>query len=125
MFLTIVLVIGKVLLLIFLAILLALYWYFRRQYKYWEKRKVPHTKPVFPVGNLTGAGRKSVNTIFKELYDESKHQRYRGIYMVSTPVLMAIDPDLIQQITITNFANFHSNGSYFDRDNDSFSGIEK
>lgn len=113
---------AKVLFVTFIILLLVLYFYFRKQYQYWATKKVLYRKPIFPFGNMMEAIRKPNNEAFKKLYDESKHQKFQGIWLMHKPVLMVNDPDLIHQILIKSFPNFQNHGSYFDKKNDPFSG---
>lgn len=125
MFFIILINISKIVLAILAISLLVLYFYFRKQYKYWKARNVPYIKPYFPFGNITWDVTKSVNVLFKKLYDETKHHKYCGVWFLFKPMLMVNDPDLIQRIFIKNFSNFPAGGSYFDKKMDPFSGREK
>lgn len=105
-----------------LVALTALYIYFQNQYKYWEKRNVPHAKPTFPLGNLTGSNKTNLGILFKKLYDEGKNHRYYGIWQVHKPTLMVNDLDLIKRVLVGDFMNFHDHGVFSDEEKDPLSG---
>lgn len=114
--------IFKIFFIIFIILLLVLYLYFQYQYKHWIAKKIPYIKPVFPLGNILRESDGSSFSLFKKLYDESKDKKICGVWLFFKPVLMINDPDLIQKILIKNFEQFHSNGSYFNKENNPFAG---
>lgn len=102
--------------------LTALYLFFQKQFKYWSKRNVPHSKPSFPLGSFSGLNHTHIGIIFKKLYDESKHHRYYGIWQLHSPVLFINDPDLIKKVLVADFMSFHDHGGYFNEKEDPLSG---
>lgn len=105
-----------------LVITIGLYLYFQKQFKYWSKRNVPHAKPSFPLGNLSGINKNPIGVIFKQIYDEGKDQRYYGFWQAHRPTLMINDPDLIKRILVGDFMNFSDHGVYFNEKDDPLSG---
>lgn len=104
----------------FALALIALYIYFQKKFKYWDKKKVPHAQPSFPLGNIST--KECLTVVFKKLYDESKHERYYGIWMLHQPTVLVNDPDLIKQILISDFTSFHDRGTYYNDKDDPLSG---
>lgn len=105
-----------------LAVILVLYIYFQKQYKYWDERKVPHAKPVFPFGNLVGLNKYSTGDIYKNIYDEGKYERFYGFWQGHRPTLMINDPDLIKNVLVGDFMSFHDHGLYCNEKDDPLSG---
>lgn len=102
--------------------LIALYYYFQKQFKYWEERNVPHTKPSFPFGNLGSANKQPIGMVLKEIYDEGKELPYYGYWQLHKPTLMINDPELIKRVLVGDFMNFHDHGTYFNEKDDPLSG---
>lgn len=101
----------------------ALYLYFQKQYEYWDKKNVPHGKPVFPFGNLQGANKENLGVVLKRVYDEGKHHRFYGIWQFHKPTLMVNDLDLIKRVLVGDFMNFHDHGTYHNAEKDPLSGM--
>lgn len=99
----------------------ALYIFFQKKFKYWSERNVPHGKPKFPLGTLSGS-QQSLATTFKNVYDESKHERYYGIWQMHRPTLMVNDPELIKRILVGDFMSFHDHGVYFNEKEEPLTG---
>lgn len=114
---------GLVALIALLAIAFtALYLFFQNQFKYWSKRNVPHSKPSIPLGSFTGINHTYIGTIFKKIYDESKHLKYYGIWQLHTPVLFINDPELIKKVLVADFMSFHDHVGYFNEKDDPLAG---
>lgn len=91
-------------------VLAAFYFFFKRQFSYWEKRKVPHVKPSIPFGNLRFDV--ILAEAFAQLYKQKSHERFFGFWMAHRPTLMVNDPELIKKILITDFNSFRDHGLY-------------
>lgn len=102
------------------AALIALYIYFQKKFKYWDERNVPHAKPSFPFGNLNG--KESLAVVFRKLYEESRHERYYGLWQLHRPSILINDPDLIKQVLVGDFMSFHDRGVYSNEKDDPLSG---
>lgn len=100
--------------------LIALYIYFQNSFKYWARRNVPHAKPSFPLGNINT--KVSLAIVFKDLYDECKHERYYGIWQFHRPGIMVNDLNLIKQMLVSDFMSFHDRGMYYNEKDDPLSG---
>ena len=98
----------------------ALYIFFQKKFKYWDKKNVPHAQPSFPLGNLST--KESVARRMRNLYDESKHERFYGTWQLYQPTLMVNDLDLIKQILISDFTSFDERGAYYNEKDDPLSG---
>lgn len=108
-----------------LVAVIALYFYFKKQYKYWDEKKVPHAKPVFPFGNFVGLNKTSLADVFLKIYNEGKHERYYGFWQLHRPTLMVNDPELLKRIIVGDFMSFHDRGNYANEKDDPLSGKSK
>lgn len=82
---------------------------------------MPHGKPKFPFGSLSNK-KESMAETFKNVYDESKHERFYGIWMLHRPTLLVNDPELIKRILVGDFMSFHDHGSYFNEKEEPLTG---
>ncbi|KAF5288516.1 hypothetical protein FQA39_LY15384 [Lamprigera yunnana] len=98
------------LLIIFLAILSAVAFYFNviKKYNYWRDLGVPHVRPMYFFGNLAPNvfRTKSMPQIIKDVYNKFPKSRYVGFYNASEPILILRDPELIKNVTIRDFDSF-------------------
>ena len=118
-FLTIIGVILSILLLV----LTTVYVYYLRQFQYWKRRNVKFIKPTFPGGNMgTAQVTETMGEVFLKLYNETKHEKFVGTWMMFKPSLMVNDPDLIKNIVIKDFNHFQDRGVYVDPESDPLSG---
>ncbi|PNF15722.1 Cytochrome P450 6k1 [Cryptotermes secundus] len=97
-------------------ILFSLYVYFKISYSYWEKRGVPTVKPTVPFGNFPGSIISGINPAFEivDLYKAFKGHKVGGLYKLSGPSLLLLDPDVIKDVLVKNFEYFYSRGRVFD-----------
>lgn len=113
--------------LITLAILLALiylvYLWIKKRYSFFKEKNFPFVEPSFPFGNLKGAGREyHANELFQKFYTELKDKGPAcGIYFFLTPNVMITDLDVIKDVLIRNFDNFHNRGLYTNERDDPLS----
>lgn len=105
------------------VVISAVYFYFQSQYQYWDQKKIPHSKAVFPFGSLKGIYKQNISVIFRNLYNEAKHEKVYGVWNFYRPGLLLIDPDLIKSILITDFEYFTDRGLYYNEEVDPLSGI--
>lgn len=90
------------LLILAITICSLIYFYFQNAYKYWEKRGFPYLEPKFPKGNNDKVFKLVKNLSYETtpLYDEIKKRSWKfgGVYIISRPVLILVDPDIIGDI---------------------------
>lgn len=103
--------------------ILILYIYSIYRFGYWKRKGIYSTKASFPFGNLTESftGQIHIGVNIKNLYEETKHQPYAGMFMSFKPVIMINDLDLIKTVFIKDFANFRDRGSSVDAEIDPLS----
>ncbi|KAF5277580.1 hypothetical protein FQR65_LT15936 [Abscondita terminalis] len=76
------------LLVLFVAVLAAVYYYFTKNFDYWRKKK-----------------KKSIGTFLSDLYKKTDFPCY-GFYIFNRRFLLARDPDLIKRILMNDFDYF-------------------
>ncbi|XP_069672224.1 probable cytochrome P450 6a14 isoform X2 [Periplaneta americana] len=96
------------------CILTAVYFYFKRSWTYWKKQDVPYVEPTFPFGNFRDVMllRKSLGEVYKNLYDQLDGKKYGGTYMFTKAGFLFRDPDIIKNVLVKDFSNFHDRGFY-------------
>jgi cytochrome P450 family 6 len=113
-----------VLLLLVIGAFTALYFFVRNKLNYWKNRGVAHDEPSFIFGNIDGVGQ-TIHLAVKIQVIYEKHKignRVCGFYLLQSPRLIVIDPELIRHIVIKDFSNFADRGIYHDPENDVLSG---
>ncbi|XP_026734796.1 cytochrome P450 9e2-like [Trichoplusia ni] len=95
-------------LLLFLTTLFALYFYYTKNFDFFEKKGIPYKKPVIFLGNLGPRlrGTQSFHDFQLEAYNYFKGNRYGGLFEGRRPILSLLDPDLIKVVMIRDFDHF-------------------
>ncbi|CAH0599967.1 unnamed protein product [Chrysodeixis includens] len=93
-------------------LMVSLYFYVTRNFKYWEQRGIKHDKPIPFVGNdLQGfLFRKSMTQVANDQYWKYPNERVVGFFRASQPELIIRDPELVKRILITDFDYFYKRG---------------
>ncbi|XP_069672102.1 probable cytochrome P450 6a14 [Periplaneta americana] len=104
--------------------LTAIYFYFKRSWTYWKKRNVPYVEPTFPFGNFSDIvlQRKSIGEVFKKLYDQLEGNKYAGTYMFTKAEFLFRDPEIIKNVLVKDFSNFHDRGFYINEEREPLTG---
>ncbi|GBP59927.1 Cytochrome P450 6B2 [Eumeta japonica] len=89
-----------------------IYWYGTKDYDYWEKRGVPHEKPLPFFGNAFRVFTQKVSPSQGgvEIYRKYPNERFFGSFFGTMKVLTILDPELIKTILVTDFVYFHKRG---------------
>lgn len=84
---------------------------------YWKNRGFKGPEYSFPFGSLKGVGTKISRTeVLDDFYKNFKDKTPgAGIFYFFSPVLMPIDPELIKNILVREFASFTDRGFYYNR----------
>jgi len=92
--------------------LTAIYIYFKVSFSYWKKRGVPTLNPTPPFGDIGAAIFKQKNAIqlINESYKAFDGKKFGGLYSFTVPSLLLRDPEVIKDILVKDFDNFHSRG---------------
>ena len=96
-----------VLLAVFLVIIAAYLWYIRPAYEFFTQLNIPGPSPTLFFGNFLEVikSRRLSLTIGKWT---EKYGRIFGYFEGHTPILVVSDPDVLQDVFIKSFSNFHS-----------------
>ncbi|XP_012536047.1 cytochrome P450 6j1 [Monomorium pharaonis] len=102
-----------VLVLLIFVVLVALYFYLTKNYKYWQKRRIP-----CPDGIVPGFGhfwdvvmlKSSLSQICHKFYNENRNRSMIGFYNMMTPSLLILESELVKKVLQTSFVNFSENG---------------
>ncbi|UJR30560.1 hypothetical protein I4U23_018089 [Adineta vaga] len=101
------LLLTSVLLTVLLITIVAYLWHVRKAYDYFTKLNIPGPPPTLFFGNFLDvikSRRLSLN-----IYQwTKKYGRIFGYYEGHTPILVISDPDVLQDVFIKSFSNFHS-----------------
>lgn len=79
----------------------------RKDYQFFERLNIPGPKPIFFFGSFLDIAKTKRISISIKQWTE-KYGRIFGYYEGHTPILVISDPDLLQEIFIKSFSNFHS-----------------
>ncbi|XP_053697496.1 probable cytochrome P450 6a14 [Sabethes cyaneus] len=104
-------------------ILLIIYWYLNKKHSYWADRKVPYLKPEFFYGNSRTLQRtESAADLFQRIYRQLKGLGpFGGIFMFTTPIVIATDLELLKRIFVKDFQYFHDRGNFCNEKDDPLS----
>lgn len=93
---------------------ITVYMIFDLKFSYFKDRGILCDKPSWLLGNLNGIGTKyQIADKFRIIYEKFKGRDVVvGFYMLFSPVLLIIDPKLVQQITIKDFNSFTDRGVF-------------
>jgi cytochrome P450 family 6 len=90
------------------AILIGLYFYFTRNFKFWQKLGIPYVKPTPFVGSLKECVllKNTIGEQLHRIYNEHSDKPYVGIFSFDKPSLLLRDLDLVKNILVKDFQNF-------------------
>jgi cytochrome P450 len=90
------------------AIFIGLYFYFTRNFKFWQKLHVPYAKPKPFFGSLKECVFQKVNMgeHLKHIYEQHSDKPYVGIFSFDKPSLLIRDVKLVKNILVKDSQNF-------------------
>jgi cytochrome P450 family 6 len=90
------------------AIFIALYLYFIRNFKLWQKLGIPYVKPTPFVGSLKESAFQKVplGKNLQQIYQEHTDKPYVGIFSFDKPTLLIRDLKLMKNILVKNSQSF-------------------
>jgi cytochrome P450 family 6 len=90
------------------AICIGLYFYFTRNFNFWQKLGVPYVKPTPFVGNLKECVflKTTIAQKLQTLYAENNDKSYVGIFSFDRPSLLIRDLELVKNILVKDFQTF-------------------
>jgi cytochrome P450 family 6 len=90
------------------AIFIELYYYFNRNFNFWQKLGIPYVKPVPFVGNLKECVflNTTIGEQLQRIYTENSEKTYVGIFSFDKPSLVIRDLELVKNILVKDFHTF-------------------
>ncbi|NP_001165997.1 cytochrome P450 6AQ8 [Nasonia vitripennis] len=90
------------------SLLVGIYLYFTRNFKYWQKRGIKQVPPTALFGNIGAPllGQKPFIKLLSDMYKAGEDEPYIGYYVLDKPFLLLRDPELIKYVLIKDFNNF-------------------
>ncbi|KAF5289835.1 hypothetical protein FQR65_LT11721 [Abscondita terminalis] len=91
-----------------------------KKFSYWKNKGVAHPKYSKLFGNYTQSifMKKSLGQIYEDIYRSYPNLPYVGFYKMRQPALLIRDPELIKDVIIKDFNNFHETDFDVDRETD-------
>lgn len=88
------------------------YLWIKNIFTHWERHGFPYVPAKFPLGSTADVGRtEHMSAFLKREYDNFKDKTpVFGIFHMLRPTLVLTEPELIKEILVKNFDNFHSHG---------------
>ncbi|XP_044742868.1 cytochrome P450 6a2-like [Chrysoperla carnea] len=112
-------------LLLFVALLIGIFTIFYTwNYDYWNKRRLPYVKPIFPFGSLKDVilFKKTFSSLLDDWYYKYKDYKYIGVYFGRHPVLFIRDAQLIKDVMVKHFNHFQDNNARINEKADPIAG---
>lgn len=106
---------------ILVSIVTAIYGYFKYAFRYWKLKGVPSDDPVIPYGSVKELGKTlHLSEITKMLYEKYKPTGAKicGAYMLTRPIAIVLDLEVIRNIFVKDFAYFSERGLYYNERDD-------
>lgn len=98
------------------ALIFALIVYVKYRHGYWRRKNVPYIQPSLLLGNLeTLVGGQSVGIITAKFYKIFKERgvKFGGAYLLTNPVLVLVDLELIKNVMSRDAQFFINRGVYY------------
>ncbi|CRK99482.1 CLUMA_CG012801, isoform A [Clunio marinus] len=107
--------VTEVLLFIFMILGLIMYIDFKRQFGFWQRKKIAFLPPSFPMGNISEILKSKVHFgyIIQNIYNHMKYSGdYCGIFFSRNPVLLVLTPEFAKTVLVRDFSYFEDRGVY-------------
>lgn len=101
--------------------IISIYFYIKWKFSFWERRGIPSLPVAFPYGNFKGVGKtKHIKDVLHEIYVTFKGKApIAGAYLAfSSNFAVVLDLDLIKNILIKDFNNFHDRRHFYNERDD-------
>lgn len=100
----------------FVAVILAIYYYIFKDLSYFRKVGLPYIEPWPILGNMTPIffRQKSMAKVMSDVYNLHPTAKYVGFFDIGNPVLVIRDLDLIKSIGVKNFEHFPDHRNFVD-----------
>lgn len=110
----------SVLLVLFVGVILALYFWSKKNYNFWIDRGFLSVPNVFPFGSLKGVATEvHMAERFDEIYKQHKGKGEGvGIFFFISPTFLLTDLETTKNILVRDFSSFHDRGFYYNKKDD-------
>jgi cytochrome P450 family 6 len=117
-------VLINILLFFVLPVATLVYFFFNRKFQYFKDRNIPHIKPTFPMGNLSGIGSKHhFVDIIHDIYKQCKGKDViAGLYNFHQPIYLITDVEMIKNVVIKDFNSFINRGGFVNEKDEPLTG---
>lgn len=108
-----------------LVILISIvYFWIRNRFSVFKKYGFPHEKPVFPYGNMKGVAKTvHIANAVQEKYEKFKTSSPAfGMYFFINSNFVITDLEIIKNVLVKDFDNFHNRGLYSNPKDDPLTG---
>lgn len=106
--------------------LVGLVLYYKWCFSYWKKIGLEYLEPSIPFGNTLDfvIAKKNIGEQFAKFYEQFKIRKVRhgGVYMLTKPFYIPIDPEIVKDIMVKNFNHFVDRGFHVDEEADPLTG---
>lgn len=100
--------------------------YVKWSHGYFKRKGIPHLEPKFPFGNTENPLTRTTTNglIIKANYDEIKKRNlpYGGAYIITSPVIVPVDLEVLRAILSKNFQNFTDRGIFTNEEKNNLNG---
>ncbi|CAD7079486.1 unnamed protein product [Hermetia illucens] len=103
-----------------ISIVSLIFIYFKKKYSYWKDRGANYVEPTFPLGNLPFR-KVHFKDFIVDIYQHKDETPFVGAYTLAKPIVIPTSLDLIQNILVKDFSNFHERGGYYNEVDDPLS----
>ncbi|XP_034829948.1 cytochrome P450 6B1-like [Maniola hyperantus] len=99
-------------LVLFIIFVCLIYYYFTRNFKYWESRNIRGPRPLPFFGNIKDFVLRKSNAavLNKQFYDKYPNEKVVGIFRMTSPTLIIRDLDVAKNVLIKDFEYFEDRG---------------
>jgi len=101
------LLLTSILIAILLVVIAAYLWQIRKIYNFFKQLNIPGPSSTFFFGNILDFAKSRRPTLTIQKWTE-KYGRIFGYFEGHTPILVISDPEILQDVFIKSFSNFHS-----------------
>ncbi|KAJ9594227.1 hypothetical protein L9F63_014387 [Diploptera punctata] len=102
------------------SLVVGIYFYATRNFKFWKRLGVPYVSPYPLVGSVKDVAfqKCAIGEFLKDIYSEYKGLRYVGFYSLDQPAIVVRDLDLIRSVLVKDFNNYADHFIELDQDLD-------
>jgi thromboxane-A synthase len=101
----------SILLSLLIVVIAAYLWHIRPAYEFFTKLNIPGPPPILFLGNFLDVIKSRRLSLTIKQWTE-KYGRIFGYFEGHTPILVVSDPDVLQDVFIKSFSNFHSRRAF-------------